>query len=199
MHKHGIKAKRHKKFVVTTDSKHRLPVSKNILHRQFQTSRSNVAWVGDITYIPTKEGWLYLSVFLDLYSRRVVGWSMSETMTADLIVDAYQMGIARRSAKPLLVHSDRGTQYASERFRVVLDGTIQSMSRVGNCWDNAVAESFFSTLKQELVIFADFKSRKEAQHAIFEFIEIYYNRNRIHSSLGYLTPEEFEIKGRIAA
>lgn len=199
MQKNGIRAKRHKKFVVTTDSSHKLPTCKNILHRQFQTSGTNVAWVGDITFIPTREGWLYLSVFLDLYSRRVVGWSMSETMTADLIVNAYRMGLARRDCKPLLVHSDRGVQYASNLFKLVLGGTIQSMSRIGNCWDNAVAESFFSTLKQELVMRADFESRNEAQQAIFEFIEIYYNRNRIHSTLGYLTLEEFELKGKIAA
>ena len=202
MREHGIKPKRKRKYKSTTDSKHNLPVVDNALKRKFTVTKPDQAWVSDITYIDTHEGWLYLAVFIDLYSRMVVGWSMSERMTAELVTSAFEMGIQRRGIKsPSLVHSDRGSQYASQAFRQQLPAgsCIQSMSRKGNCWDNAVAESFFGSLKSELVYHHTFKTRNDAQLAIFEFIEIFYNRQRLHSTLGYLTPEEFHLKGKKVA
>lgn len=196
MHDNGIRAKRKKKFKATTNSKHNLPVAENLLNRQFKVDMQDQTWVSDITYLCTDEGWLYLAVFIDLFSRRVVGWSMSSTMTAELVLNAFRMGIGRRVGKVTpLVHSDRGSQYASDLFRAELKlrSCLQSMSRKGNCWDNAVAESFFSSLKLELVNHEKFKTRKEAQEKIFDYIEVYYNRQRIHSSLNYLSPEEFEM------
>jgi transposase InsO family protein len=199
MHEKGLQPKRRRRFRVTTDSKHSLPVSKHRLQRIFRVEKANTVWVSDITYIDTKEGWLYLSTFVDLYSRKVVGWSMSDRMTADLVTNAYDMAVERRGTAPELVHSDRGSQYASEAFRKRLKKCKQSMSRKGNCWDNAVAESFFGSLKSELVHQRVFETRKEAEMSIFEYIEIFYNRIRLHSTLGYLSPSEFEQKGRKAA
>ena len=200
MRKHGIRPKRKRRFVPTTDSKHNLRVSRNKLKRQFITSKPNTVWVSDITYIDTREGWLYLATFIDLYSRKVVGWSMSERMTADLVVSAYDMARQKRGGlAPKLVHSDRGSQYASEAFRTQLKKCKQSMSRKGNCWDNAPAESFFGALKSELVHQTVFETRKEAEMYVFEYIEIFYNNQRLHSALGYLSPNEFEQKGRKAA
>jgi transposase InsO family protein len=200
MREHGIQPRRRRKFKSTTDSNHKLPVMENILERRFVATEPNQAWVSDITYIDTQEGWLYLAVFIDLYSRMVVGWSMCERMTADLVVNAFRMGAARRGVvAPRIVHSDRGSQYASEAFRAELTECLQSMSRKGNCWDNAPAESFFGTLKSELIYRNTFKTRKEAELSIFEFIEIFYNKQRLHSSLQYLTPEEFEQKGEKVA
>ena len=184
----------------TTDSKHNMPVSENKLNRQFKTSKPNEVWVSDITYVETHEGWLYLTVFLDLFSRKIVGWSMSQYMTADLITNAYQMGVARRGTMPELVHSDRGSQYASEEFRKLLAGVCpQSMSRKANCWDNAVSESFWKTLKVELIYRQVFRTRKAATLSIFEYIETFYNKRRLHSALGYQSPEQFEVKAQKAA
>lgn len=195
MKENGIQAKHKKKFKATTDSNHKLPVAKNRLKRDFETSKPNQVWVSDITYIRTDEGWLYLAAFIDLYSRKVVGWSMSERMTADLVVNAFRMALFRQKRKaPKMVHSDRGSQYASEVFRKELKahGCKRSMSRKGDCWDNAVAESFFGTLKTELVHHEKYKTREEARLNIFDYIETFYNRRRLHSYLNYLSPEEFE-------
>jgi putative transposase len=184
----------------TTDSKHKMPVDKNKLNRKFDPTEPNQVWVSDITYIETYEGWLYLTVFLDLHSRKIVGWSMSQYMTAELVVCAYQMGVAIRGTAPKLVHSDRGSQYASEEFRSYLKGVCpQSMSRKANCWDNAVSESFWKTLKVELIYREVLRTREAARLRIFEYIENFYNRRRLHSHLGYLSPEEFELKVQKAA
>jgi transposase InsO family protein len=184
-----------KKFKATTNSNHGLPVEPNRLDRKFIAIRPNVAWVGDITYIATDEGWLYLATVIDLCSRKVKGWAMSERMTADLAVSALEMSlIGVDSPKGLMFHSDRGVQYASNAFKKVLEtnGMVQSMSRKACCWDNAVAESFFGTLKQELVYHCRFKTREEAKLAIFDYIEVFYNRHRLHSTLNYRTPESVE-------
>ena len=200
MHQNDIQPKRKRRFKSTTDSKHSLPVSKNELQRAFAVDKPNKVWVGDITYIDTREGWLYLATFIDLYSRKVVGWSMNERMTADLVLSAFQMASDRQGVvAPELVHSDRGSQYASEAFRNRLKKCKQSMSRKGNCWDNAVAESFFGALKSELVYRQPFETRKEAEVSIFDYIEIFYNRTRLHSTLGYVSPAEFEEKDKKAA
>ena len=196
MQENGIRARRKKRFRVTTDSNHKLPVAENVLNRQFQVKEKDQVWVSDITYVDTEEGWLYLAVFIDLYSRKVLGWSMSSWMTAEFVLNAFRMAIGKRGCRVTpLVHSDRGSQYASELLRAELElrSCTQSMSRKGNCWDNAVAESFFSTLKTELVYQEKFKTKKEAEDKIFDYVEIFYNRQRIHSTLNYLTPEEFEM------
>jgi transposase InsO family protein len=195
MKENGIQAKQRKKFKATTDSNHTLPVAKNRLKRKFTTSKPNQVWVSDITYLRTDEGWLYLATFIDLFSRKVVGWSMSERMTADLVVNAFRMATFRQKRQaPKVVHSDRGSQYASEAFRKELKahGCKRSMSRKGDCWDNAVAESFFGTLKTELVHHEKYKTREQARLSIFDYIETFYNKLRIHSYLNYLSPEEFE-------
>lgn len=195
MRGNGIRAKRARKFKATTNSTHTLPVADNLLGRKFTVTRPNEVWCGDITYIWTDEGWLYLAVLLDLYSRAVVGWSMGERMTSQLVVDALIMGIGRRGrAVSPLVHTDRGSQYASQAFREQLEIYLcrQSMSRKGNCWDNAVSESFFSALKLELVHQRRFRSRREARDEVFDYIEVFYNRERIHSAAGYLSPAEYE-------
>ena len=201
MREHGIRPKTKRKFKVTTDSKHNLPVAPNLLDRQFTVEEADEVWVSDITYIPTAQGWLYLCVFIDLYSRMVVGWSMSSNMKADMVLDAFRMGIERSGRAPIVAHSDRGSQYASDLFRSELDvhGCLQSMSRRGDCWDNAVAESFFATLKTELIFHESFASRIQASTAVFEHIEIFYNKKRRHSTLGFLTPEEKVQKGRKVA
>jgi transposase InsO family protein len=199
MAKHALKPKRKRRFKLTTDSKHNLPISKNRLKRRFVTNKPNQVWVGDITYIETKEGWLYLSVWIDLHSRKVVGWSMSERMTADIVTSAFKMARDRRGTVPEMVHSDRGSQYASATFRKLLKKCKQSMSGKGNCWDNAVAESFFGVLKSELIHRTSFETREDAAMSIFDFIEIFYNRDRLHSTLGYVSPMEFEDKSKTAA
>lgn len=201
MKKHGIQAKRRKKFKTTTDSKHNLPVADNLLNREFEAGKPNQSWVGDITYIPTEEGWLYLSAWIDLCSRKVVGWSMSSRMTSDIVVDAFRMALFRQKGQlPTLVHSDRGSQYASQDFRDELKkyGCKQSMSRKANCWDNAVAESFFATLKNELVHHEKYKTREQARLSIFDYIELFYNKKRLHSHLNYVSPETFENTMEIA-
>jgi putative transposase len=190
-----IRAKTARKFRNTTDSNHPLPVADNLLDRQFAAQQPNQRWLGDITYIPTREGWLYLAAVEDLYSRMVVGWSMAENMESRLVVDALQMAVARRLPRAgLLAHSDRGSQYASEHYQFLLGkhGIECSMSGVGQCWDNAPMESFFATLKKELVHHEDYQTRADARLSIFEYIEAFYNPKRRHSSLGYLSPAEYE-------
>jgi transposase InsO family protein len=194
----GLVAKTKKRYKInTTDSNHNLPVAPNILNRDFYASNTDEKYVGDITYIPTNEGWLYLATVIDLYSRKVVGWSMDDTMKVSLVNDALKMALLRR--KPpigLIWHTDRGSQYASYSHKDLLEqnGIIQSMSRKGNCWDNAVAESFFHTLKTELIYHEVFETKSQANRAIFEYIEVYYNRQRMHSANGNLSPVEFEEK-----
>lgn len=190
-----IRAKRKRNFVVTTDSKHCLPVAPNIVERQFSVDEPNSVWSSDITYIPTAEGWLYLAGVLDLCSRTAVGWSMGDTLERTLVLDALKMAYRRRRpGKGLIHHSDRGCQYASEDYRNLLKlyGMQMSMSRKGDCWDNAPMESFFGTLKNELVHHRKYQTRAEARRDIFEYIEVFYNRERLHSSLGYLSPMNYE-------
>jgi len=193
----NIHGKRPRAFRLTTNSRHDKPVAENVLDRQFAPSvvaAPNRTWAGDITYIPTREGWLYLAVVLDLFSRRVIGWSMSHRLESRIVLDALQMAVDhRRPQGAVIAHSDRGVQYAShavQRF-YQRSGMTCSMSRKGNCWDNAVVESFFATLKRELDD-PIFESRESARSIIFEYIEIWYNRRRRHSTLGYVSPEQFE-------
>lgn len=191
----GLYCKTKRKFKVTTDSKHNKPISPNLLQRQFDVVHPDTYWVGDITYIPTKEGWLYLAIVIDLYSRQVIGWSMANHMKTKLINNALTMAIWKRKPKRGLIwHSDRGSQYASDSHRSILKdhGIIQSMSRKGDCWDNAVAESFFHSLKTELTNHYQFNNHQEAKNVIFEYIEVFYNQIRIHSANNYLAPVEFE-------
>jgi transposase InsO family protein len=191
----GLICKTKRKFKVTTDSKHHQPLSPNLLERQFNVEKPDQTFVGDITYIETQEGWLYLAVVIDLYSRQVVGWSMDKRMKAKLVNDALLMAIwKRKPAQGLIWHTDRGSQYASDSHRAILKQhrIEQSMSRKGNCWDNAVSESFFHTLKTELVHHCNFKTREEAKHEIFEYIEVFYNRIRLHSANDYLSPVDYE-------
>ena len=181
--------------VVTTDSKHNLPVAPNRLNQQFRAEQFDKTWVTDITYVPTAEGWLYLAVVLDLYSRRIVGWAMSESLHRQLVIDALQMALTTRQPAPgLLHHSDRGSQYASDDYQALLTKAemIGSMSRKGNCDDNAPVESFFGTLKTELVFHRQYATWAEARLDIFEYIEIFYNRIRRHSALGFKSPVNFE-------
>jgi len=195
MREAGIYAVAKKKYRATTDSKHSLPVAANSLNRNFSVNKLNQSWVADITYIYTQEGWLYLSTIMDLYSRKIVGWSMKNRITRELVSEALHMAIKRRKPPSgLLLHSDRGSQYASDSYQVLLKryGILCSMSRKGNCWDNAVMESFYRTLKVELIYLKRYETRIEAQRDIFEYIEIFYNRERLHSSLGYNSPEEYE-------
>lgn len=197
MRQHGIVSRHKRKFRSTTNSRHTHPVADNLLHRQFTVPHPNRWWVSDITYIPTQEGWLYLAVTLDLYHRKVVGWAMDRWMTQQLVIDAFTM--AMKNGKPgfgLRHHSDQGVQYAGHAFQALLKASdIQcSMSRKGNCWDNAVAESFFHTLKVELIYTRQYRTRQEARADIFEYIEVFYNRQRRHSVLGYLSPAEFEAR-----
>jgi transposase InsO family protein len=192
----GLRPKTRRKFrVKTTNSKHRYPIAPDLLDRDFSARGPNQAWVSDITYIPTDEGWLYLASTMDLFSRLIVGWSMSPTLKASFVTDALQMAIQRRRPQAGLIHhSDRGVQYASGEFRKVLaaEGIQCSMSRTGNCYDNAAKESFFHTLKTELVHHEHYHTRDQARASVFDYIEAFYNRQRIHSTLGYLSPAEFE-------
>jgi putative transposase len=195
MREHGIRPKQKRRFRVTTDSHHERPVAENHLGRQFQVEKPNTVWAGDITYIPTAQGWLYLAVVLDLASRRVVGWSMRENLEREGVLDALGMALEQRSPTAgLLAHSDRGSQYASADYQELLaeHGMRCSMSRKGDCWDNAVVESFFATLKTELLDQEIFRTRAQARAAIFDYIEVWYNRQRRHSTLGYVSPAEFE-------
>jgi transposase InsO family protein len=191
----GIAAKARRKFRQTTDSNHPHPVAANLLDRGFNPGEPNASWVADVTYIPTGEGWLYLAVVEDLFSRMVVGWSMAEAMTSRLVVDALELALARRLVGPgLVAHSGRGSQYASEHYqrRLREERIACRMSRRGDCWDNAPMESFFASLKKELVHHEDSATRDEARASIFEYIEAFYNRARRHSALGYVAPAEYE-------
>lgn len=191
----GIRAKSIKKFKATTNSSHSYPVSDNIVDRNFNVENKNKVWVSDITYIETAEGWLYLCIVMDLFSRMIIGWSMANHMRADLVCDAFNMACLKRTfGNDVIFHSDRGVQYASSSFRDLIEsqGFIQSMSRKGNCWDNACAESFFHSLKTEEVYFQKYKTRNEAKKSIFRYIEVFYNRIRRHSYLGYKSPENYE-------
>jgi len=196
----GIRSKVRRKFRTTTDSDHVHAVAPNLLRRQFTVFGPNQVWVSDITYIPTDEGWLYLASTMDLFSRRIVGWAMSARLTADIVVDALEMAIGRREPpRGLLHHSDRGVQYAAHAFRGLLErhGIDCSMSGKGNCYDNAVKESFFHTLKTELCDHEHYRTRDQARASVFDFIEVFYNRARLHSTLGYLSPAEFEQRAAV--
>ena len=191
-----IRAKTRRRFVPrTTDSTHQQPVAGNLLDRRFTADQPNRKWVADITYVPTQQGWLYVAAVLDLFSRRIVGWSMADHLQTDLVSDALHMALQRRRpAAGLLHHSDRGVQYASDAYQHLLadNGIEVSMSGKGDCWDNAVMESFWATLKTELIHQKEYATRPEAKLSIFEYIEAFYNRKRLHSSLDYVSPEAFE-------
>jgi transposase InsO family protein len=190
-----ISVRRKKKYKVTTDSQHQSPVYPNILKRQFSVLKIDQVYVSDITYIHTREGWLYLAIVIDLCSRKVVGWSTHKQMSARLVCDALKMALWRRRPKPGLIHhSDRGSQYASNAFRRLLEENkiVGSMSRKGNCWDNAVAESFFGSLKQERVQWYEYRTRSEARQDIMQYISMFYNSYRLHSTLGYVCPNDYE-------
>ena len=195
MDKAGLVCKTKQKFKSTTDSSHNNPVAPNLLARNFEVSQPNQCWCGDITYIKTGEGWLYLATVIDLYSRKIVGWSMSNRINAELVNNALLMAIwQRKPGKGLIWHTDRGVQYTSaSHLRIIDQHSInQSMSKKGDCWDNAVAESFFNSLKSELIYQHKFKTREEAKNVIFEYIEVFYNRVRTHSNNNYLSPVDFE-------
>ncbi|MFZ2314736.1 MAG: IS3 family transposase [Gammaproteobacteria bacterium] len=195
MREHNIRVKTRRKFKVTTDSNHQKPIHENHLSRQFYAASANQRWVSDITYIPTVEGWLYLAVVMDLYSRKIVGWSMSNRMKEILVIDALKMALLNRKISPgLLLHSDRGSQYAAEDFQQLLrhHHIKCSMSRRGDCWDNAAMESFFHSLKTECVYHERYQTREEAKKSVFDYIEVFYNRQRKHSYLGYKAPEQYE-------
>lgn len=198
MQEQGLVARKRRNRCRTTDSRHQFPVAPHYLQRRFAVQEiegKDCVWCGDISYVWTAEGWLYVATIVDLFSRRVVGWAMSDSLDRTIVLDALRMAIeARRPQSGLLHHSDRGSQYASADCQELLqdNNIICSMSRKGNCWDNAPMESFFSTLKTELIHRREFATRAEAKSAIFEYIEVFYNRQRIHSSLGYLTPDQYE-------
>jgi transposase InsO family protein len=195
MAENNIISKTVKKFKATTYSNHDYPVAPNILSRNFKVEAAYKAWVSDITYISTKEGWLYLAAVMDLYSGKIVGWAMDKQMTQSLVIDALKQAIGRtNSPRGIIIHSDRGVQYACKKYRNHLKkyGFIQSMSRKGNCWDNAPMESFFGTLKTELVYHEDYRTRSEARLSIFDYIESFYNNTRLQEKLGYLSPNDFE-------
>lgn len=197
----GLMARRIRRFRQSYATAQSEAPAPNLLNRDFTADRPNQAWVTDITFVPTRRGWLYVAVMVDLFARQVVGWAMSSRIDQQLVLDALDMAIKRRNPKPgLVVHSDQGQQYASAAYRSMLQrhGVLQSMSRKGNCLDNAVAESFFSTLKNELVHHEVFEDRDDARAAIFEFVETFYNRKRLHESLGFKTPYEFEAMANVA-
>ncbi len=196
MKENGIRAKTRKKFKVTTDSKHNFPIHNNIMNREFTADKPNLRWVSDITYIPTCEGWLYLAVIMDLFSRKIVGWAMDARMKEDIVINALKMALFKRKINSnLLLHSDRGSQYAASAYQSLLDkyGIQCSMSRKGNCWDNSAMESFFHSLKIEHVHHERYTTREEAKNKIFEYIEVFYNRQRRHSAINYKSPNEFEL------
>jgi transposase InsO family protein len=202
MREAGITPPRKRKFKRTTDSDHPYVTAENLLDRDFSSPAPNRFWSTDITYVWTSEGWLYLAVVMDLFSRRIVGWSMRKTLARQLVLSALHMALyGRNPGSGLIHHSDRGSQYASDDYQKELErrGIVCSMSRKGDCWDNAVLESFFATLKKELVYRQRFFTREQAIHAIFEYLEVFYNRRRRHSHLGYLSPAEFERALEMAA
>lgn len=195
MRENNIVPKTVKKFKATTNSNHNYPVSPNLLNRNFKVDRLFTTWVSDITYIATREGWLYLAAVMDLYSGKIVGWAMSERMTQELVISALKQAVGRtRPPRGIILHSDRGVQYACKRYRNLVKsyGFRQSMSRKGDCWDNAPMESFFGTLKTELIYHEDYKTRNEARQSVFEYVEAFYNRVRLQQRLGYMSPVEFE-------
>ncbi|CAH8236326.1 IS3 element protein InsF [Vibrio aestuarianus] len=195
MKRQGLIAKAARKFKCTTDSKHEMPIAPNLLAQDFRAEVPNQKWAGDITYLVTSEGWLYLAVIIDLYSRQVIGWSMDTRMTASLVCDALSMALFRRGfPEQVIVHSDRGSQYCSKDYRTMISGynLKQSMSRKGNCWDNACVESFFHSMKVEAIQYEPMMTREEMRQTVFEYIEVDYNRTRRHSALGYLSPVNFE-------
>lgn len=197
MKENDIKAKIRKKFRVKSRVIKSIHASENLLQREFNVKRPNMVWVTDITYIPTRLGWMYLCVFIDLFSRKIVGWSMARHMKAEMVVAALKMAyLNRRPGAGLIIHSDQGSQYGSIEFRQILVslGMVQSMSGRGNCWDNACAESFFHLLKTELIQFMSYQDYEEAKISIFEYMEVFYNRLRIHSTLGYQSPSVYEMK-----
>lgn len=197
MRRQNLVPKAARKFKVTTNSNHKLPVAPNLLDQDFTATSPNQKWAGDITYLMTSEGWLYLAVMIDLHSRAVVGWSMGTRMTANLVCEALQMALWRRGfPKHTIIHSDRGSQYCSAAYRDIIDKheLHQSMSRKGNCWDNACVESFFHSLKIEALQDEPIMNRESMRQAVFEYIEVDYNRTRRHSALGYLSPEAYEQK-----
>ncbi len=201
MRREGIVAKHARKFKHTTDSGHELPVAENLLNQKFSVEAPNTVWVSDITCIWTREGWLYLAMVLDLFSRRVVGWATSSRINQDLVIAAARAAIENRHPAPgLIFHSDRGSQYASKRFQALLKahGIVSSMSGVGNCYDNAVAESFFHSLKVEWIYGEEFRTREEARRSLFEYIEVFYNGWRRHSTLGMVSPVRFEQLAQVA-
>ena len=196
LRRQGLRAKAARKYKATTNSNHTLPVAENLLQQNFTAQRPNQVWVGDITYIDTDEGWLYLAVVLDLYSRKVVGWSMGERMPTSLVCDALRMALfQRKMPRGVIMHTDRGSQYCSHEHRALLDehGLIASMSARGNCYDNAAMESWNHSLKVEAIHGERFATREHARAHVFEYIEVDYNRTRLHSTLGYLSPEQFEL------
>jgi len=196
LRRQGLRAKGARKYKATTNSNHSLPVAPNLLSQDFHADRANQKWVCDITYIATDEGWLYLAVVLDLYSRIVVGWSMSERMTATLVCDALKMAMFRRHRPHgVIVHSDRGSQYCSHDHQALLEKhqLVCSMSKKGDCYDNAAMESWNHSLKVEAIHGERFVTREQARNQVFDYIEVYYNRQRLHSTLGYLSPVEFEL------
>ena len=195
MRANGIRAERKRRFKATTDSGHAYPVAENLLQQNFTADRPNRVWVSDITYLSTPTGWQYLALVKDLYHKKAVGWAVSDRLKSDLVIRALEMACLQRQPEAgLILHSDRGVQYASDAFRHLLNkhGIVQSMSGKGNCYDNAVAESMFATLKREIVNFGRFGTLEETRSLIFEYLELFYNRKRRHSALGYLTPDEFE-------
>jgi transposase InsO family protein len=198
----GIRSRTVRKFKATTNSNHTMPVHENVLSQNFTATAPNQKWVTDITYIPTREGWLYLASVMDLYSRKIVGWHMAERMTKDLVMNALRQAYRRRQPNSGLIHhSDRGSQYASHDYQelMIIYRMRGSMSRRGNCYDNACIESFHGILKKELIYLNDYQTRDEAQSSIFEYIEVFYNQQRIHSSLNYLSPSQFEQLAQLAA
>jgi len=197
----GLTAKRVRRFRLAYAARNSEPPAPNLLNWDFTTTKPNRVWVTDITFVPTRRGWLYVATMVDLFSRRVVGWAMSQRIDQQLVVDALHMAIRqRRPQHGLIVHSDQGQQYAGSAYRTVLQqhGIVQSMSRKGNCLDNAVAESFFSNLKNELVHHIVFEDRDEARTAIFDYMEVFYNRKRLHQSLGFTSPIDFEMMANVA-
>jgi transposase InsO family protein len=198
---HSIEAIRMKRFRGSYAARNSEPAANNVLNREFATDRPNATWVADTTFVPTRQGWLYLAIVLDLYSRQIVGWAMSASNNRELVCNALNMAIVRRRPKAgLLHHSDRGITYTSVQYRALLEenGMQISMSRVGNCHDNAVAESFFANLKNELTFYRDFRTRQEARSAIFDYIELFYNRKRPHQTLNYKSPVEYETMQAVA-
>lgn len=201
MRRHGLRARQRRRFKSTTKSDHRFAVAENLLDRNFEATEPNTAWVADVTYIRTLQGWVYLAIVVDLFSRAVVGWAMDERIGGALPAKALRMALDQRQpGRGLIHHSDRGTEYACDAFQQLLaeHGIVCSMSRSGNCWDNAVAESFFATIKREMIDQEDFQSRAEAVAAIADYIDNFYNVHRLHSSIGYLSPLEFELRSLVA-